>query len=642
MEQIIEKMNEAWETFINDGTILPCVRPYVADAWRLSKANNLDPYSKGSAKKITHHELQKCIKENIDLVSIADPALTRFREELPFIDLITFIDKNGVILKNYATPEMIKFYRETFNIEVGVTWSIASDNLYQTLLHDEIVDFIDSEYYLKNHHNFIGITVPVHSSSRNIIGCIGVNLHLSKIHSHKELGLLKANLSMLAYTIERQLEILNASKIREQVFNSVQEGIITTDNSGKIMSMSNSINKIFNISDKAILYKDICDILNDFKNISKNGTYNGELLFNINSKKIRCYGSIAILSLKDCTEGYTLIFNTEQRYNKIINKTVGNRAYYNFDHILTKSSKMLAVLENAKRIANTNCNVLILGDSGTGKEMLAQSIHSASNRSNGPLVIVNCAVLPRNLVESELFGYEKGSFTGASSEGSPGKFELADKGTLFLDEIGELPLEIQPKLLRAIEDHAVSRIGSKSAKPIDVRLICATNRNLAKEIHNKTFRADLFYRINVITLHIPPLNERGDDILYLAAHFINKLNKINDTNKKLSLDFLNRLTQTNWEGNVRQLENTITQAYYLSSPDSNLLAALPDYTYEDEQIPKTSIESTSMQNIERDAIVYALKFNKGKIANVAADLKLGRTTIYRKIKHYKITPDEYL
>ncbi|MEA4826478.1 MAG: sigma 54-interacting transcriptional regulator [Clostridium sp.] len=299
-------------------------------------------------------------------------------------------------------------------------------------------------------------------------------------------------------------------------------------------------------------------------------------------------------------------------------------------------------MENAKRIANTNCNVLILGDSGTGKEMMAQSIHSASNRSNGPLVIVNCAVLPRNLVESELFGYEKGAFTGASSEGNPGKFELADKGTLFLDEIGELPLEIQPKLLRAIEDHAVSRIGGKSAKPIDVRLICATNRNLAKEIHMKTFRADLFYRINVITLRIPPLNERGNDVIYLADHFVNKLNKDNNTSKKLSLDFLNKLAQTNWEGNVRQLENTITQAYYLSSPDSNLLTSLPDYNYEDEQIPKPSIEATSMQNIERNAIVYALKINKGKVANAATDLNLGRTTIYRKIKHFEITPDEYL
>ncbi|MEA4826477.1 MAG: hypothetical protein VB130_07575 [Clostridium sp.] len=345
MKQIIEKMNEAWKSFVKDGTILPCVRPYVADAWRLSKENNLDPYSKGRAKKITHQELQKCIKENIDLVSIADPALTRFREEIPFIDLITFFDKNGVILKNYAAPEMIEFYRETFNIEVGVTWSMVSDNLYQTLIHDAMVDFIDSEYYLKNHHNFIGITVPVHSSSRNIIGCIGINLHLTKIHSHKELKLLKANLTMLAYTFERQLEILNASKIREQVFDSVQEGIITTDNSGKIISMSNSITKIFNISDKAILYKNICNILHDFKdiskNISKNGTYNGELLFNINSKKIRCYGSLAIISLKDCTEGYTLIFNTEQRYNKIINKTVGNRAHYNFDYILTKVLKCL-------------------------------------------------------------------------------------------------------------------------------------------------------------------------------------------------------------------------------------------------------------------------------------------------------------
>ena len=449
---------------------------------------------------------------------------------------------------------------------------------------------------------------------------------------------------MLAYTIERQFEIYRSSKIKEHILNSVQEGIITTDNASKIVSISNSAVKTFNTDEHTMINKNLKEIMPNhnyiLNNLNKSGMYNGELLFSIKGKKIRCYGSLNTVFIKDHVEGYTLIFNTEQQHNSIINKAIGNRSYYTFDDILTKSPKMLDLLENAKRISNINCNVLILGDSGTGKEMLAQAIHNASDRSKGPLVIVNCASLPRELVESELFGYEKGAFTGASSDGKPGKFELADKGTLFLDEIGELPLEIQPKLLRAIETHMVSRIGAQMDKSVDVRLICATNRNLSKEIQQKTFRADLFYRINVISLRIPSLNERDDDILLLANHFINKLNNRNNTNKQMSPEFIYKLKHTLWDGNVRQLENAITQAYYLSPPDNNILSLLPDY-YDNEPV-KPSFEATSMKNIERDAIVYALKLHKGNITSAAAELKLGRTTIYRKIKQYGISSNEYL
>ena len=222
---------------------------------------------------------------------------------------------------------------------------------------------------------------------------------------------------------------------------------------------------------------------------------------------------------------YTVILRRQEHLFRSVNRVSGNQAAYTFDDIYAADPLMKQVIDRARQYARYDGSVLIEGESGTGKELFAQAIHSGSSRADGPFVAVNCASLPRDLMESELFGYEKGAFTGALREGNPGKFELADHGTLFLDEIGEMPIEFQAKLLRAVETLRIRRIGGKEEKKLDVRVIAATNRHLIQEVDRGAFRGDLYYRLNVLRLDIPPLRQRPGDIACCTDRFLARFNE---------------------------------------------------------------------------------------------------------------------
>jgi len=265
-----------------------------------------------------------------------------------------------------------------------------------------------------------------------------------------------------------------------------------------------------------------------------------------------------------------------------------------------------------------------------GKELYAQSIHNESHRRNGPFIAINCSAIPKELFESELFGYESGSFTGAMKGGRPGKFELASGGTIFLDEIGEVPLEVQPKLLRVLDNN---KIGGTYERPLDVRVISATNRNLIEEVTKGSFRQDLYFRLNVINLRIPPLRNRREDILKLAKYFLKSLNEENNgMHKFFSHKFENRLMEYEWTGNVRELKNIIQRAYYMSEEEE--IKGVILHSKDIKQVEEKA--SLNLKDVERESIVRALMFNDRNVLKAARDLNISKATIYRKIKAYSI------
>ena len=315
-----------------------------------------------------------------------------------------------------------------------------------------------------------------------------------------------------------------------------------------------------------------------------------------------------------------------------------NTASYSFDDIIGLSEKISTAKSIARKAAQTHSNVLILGESGTGKELFAHAIHLASDRLYAPFVKVNCGAIPTGLLESELFGYEGGAFTGAKKEGKIGKFEQADGGTIFLDEIGDMPLHMQVKLLRVIQEKEVEKIGSIGSKKIDVRIIAATNRNLEKSMHEGNFRQDLYYRLNVVTIYIPALRERKDDILLIANHLIKKISK--DLNKKvigISKESEYFLKNYHWEGNIRELENILERAINVIE-DSNIISPI-DLPEEITGIKETkiikSLEET-MVTAEKQAIIDALNAAEGNKTKTAKILEIGRTSLYEKIQKYNI------
>ncbi len=314
------------------------------------------------------------------------------------------------------------------------------------------------------------------------------------------------------------------------------------------------------------------------------------------------------------------------------------RSRYGLQQIVGRSSAMREVLDRITRIAPTDTTVLLTGESGTGKELVARALHSASRRSDKPFVPVNCAAITETLLESELFGHAKGSFTGAI-RARRGLFEEADGGTLFIDEIAETAMGFQARLLRAIQDGEIRRVGESMPVRVDVRVIAATNQDLRKAIAEKRFREDLFYRLNVVPLRIPPLRERGEDIPLLTAHFLRRYNERTGDRKTLSSTALSKLVGHSWPGNVRELENMIEQAAALSA---GLEIRASDIRFDgaDEGQPALGDSQTLAQAVEaaeRRSIEAALARSPGGLAGVAQDLGVSATTLWRKMKRLGIT-----
>jgi transcriptional regulator with PAS, ATPase and Fis domain len=293
---------------------------------------------------------------------------------------------------------------------------------------------------------------------------------------------------------------------------------------------------------------------------------------------------------------------------------------------------MLKIIELVKTVAPANATILIIGKTGTGKEVIARAIHHQSPRRNRPFIATSCAALPESLLESELFGHEKGSFTGAV-ERKKGKFEAGDKGTLFLDEIGEINANTQIHLLRALEEKKITRVGGNEEINVDVRIIAATNRNLKASIKQGKFREDLYYRLNIVTIDLPPLKDRMEDILPLAEHFLKKYAEENNKRiKSFSDDVVKFMLNYSWPGNVRELENMIERGVILTKNTAITLDELPQ-----DIIHPTPVEGKTVEAVTRNHIINVLEETKGNISKAANILGIRRMTLYNKLKKYNYT-----
>jgi DNA-binding NtrC family response regulator len=324
----------------------------------------------------------------------------------------------------------------------------------------------------------------------------------------------------------------------------------------------------------------------------------------------------------------------EKNKNILLSQALENR--YSFGNILGKNSRMQEIYEFISDIANTDSTVLIQGESGTGKELIARAIHFNSHRKTKPFVVANCSAYSQNLLESELFGHEKGSFTGAIRR-KVGRFELAHGGTIFLDEIGEVSPPTQILLLRVLQDHRFERVGGEETLEVDVRVIAATNKNLMEEMKKGTFREDLYYRLNVIPIFVPPLRERKDDIPLLASHF---LQKITHEKKKevasISPEVMETLLAHSWPGNVRELENILEHAIIIAKKDQILPKDLPQHFL---QKPLPAQQLVSLQDYERSLILRTLKETNWNKHQTSKRLKINRSTLYGKMKRYGLTKE---
>jgi transcriptional regulator with PAS, ATPase and Fis domain len=449
-------------------------------------------------------------------------------------------------------------------------------------------------------------------------------------------GIQRAKETLAAYN--RYIEHVNHL---QSVINFACDGMLVTDSAGRIVTLNSKAREIFEAYER-VEGRPLAEISEYLQTIEENQ----ENLTSIRGRQLvvkktplkavegKSWG--ALVTLKDVSEVQRL--DQEIRAK---NKAKGLLARFTIDDIIGTSPAVTRLKQRIRHYAKSSSAVLITGESGTGKEMVAQSMHNLSSRREGPFVAINCACLPETLLESELFGYEQGAFTGAEKKGKAGLFELAQQGTIFLDEIGEMPFPLQAKLLRVLQEKEVRRLGSDRNIPIEVRVFASTNRDLVDDVRQGAFRQDLFFRLNVLNLEIPPLRERKEDIAILANRFIDKFNL--ETEKTVPhLSELQRchLEKNEWNGNIRELENVIERyvlLYGSEEDDGHLLqkfvASDRSHLTKHQNLPEVlEIQIGTLREMELEILSKLLEYSEANRSKVAELLGISRTTLWKRLK----------
>lgn len=456
---------------------------------------------------------------------------------------------------------------------------------------------------------------------------------------------------------ERQ-KLQRSNAYLDHVCDAMSDIVLISDKSQKIIQANQMAEKIIGRTAKELINKPLQEILRDgsadVRDIMQlSQAYNNlDVLVSTRAGDIHCLASNRMLrDAQGEITGSVYVLHPLGKKTKSIPRSVAAAAQFKLQDVIGASSEMQQIKQMIPKLANSMSNILLEGESGTGKEVIAQAIHYESSRRNGPFVAVNCGAIPKDLIYSELFGYTEGAFTGARKGGSPGKFELASGGTLFLDEIGDMPLEQQVVLLRVLQERQVTRVGGSRLIPVDVRVICATNKQLLDEIANGHFRTDLYYRLSIMSLRIPSLRERREDIPLLFDHFLNSLAK----EWKRSFRFIEPqvikcLQAYDWPGNVRELQNAAERIALMAEADVITLRDLPLHII-NKQYPAGFVNNPQKENdvgqmrnarrrlkAEQEAqnIQNLLDENNGNVAQTARVLGISRNSLYKKIKKYEI------
>lgn len=447
----------------------------------------------------------------------------------------------------------------------------------------------------------------------------------------------------------------NVSQVLNTILETVYDGILVVNKEGYITMISKTYEKFLGVEGQDVIGKHVTEVIEntrmhivaktgiaeiaDIQKIKGNYMIASRIPTVKDGEIVGAVGKVLFRNVDELNDLYKKINLMEQEIEEYKGELKNiNKAKYTFSNIIGDSKRIVESKELGKKASHTDSNVLLLGESGTGKELLAHAIHNESSRSFGPFIKVNCAAIPSDLLESELFGYEEGAFTGAKKGGRIGKFELADGGTIFLDEIGDMPLTMQSKLLRVIQEREIERIGAAGTKRINVRIIAATNKNLEEMVSKGEFRQDLYYRLNVFTIFVPSLRERPEDIAPLSQNFLYDLNnKYHKNIKKISDKAMNHLIKYTWPGNIRELANVIERAMNLVDMGDVIdVEHLSQRIVGKEYIRNIKNLKEILAKAEKDAVIESLRITNGNKTKAASLLGIGRTTFYEKLEKYRL------
>jgi len=536
-------------------------------------------------------------------------------------------------------------------------------------------------HYLAALHTLYTSAAPIHDLLGQAVGVLAAIGRHEHAHPHT-LSMITAAAQAISNQLQMQVWLGNANDLLSElktILQTLPEGILLLRRDGVVSQMNTPVGTMLGLTPARVTGRRLLDVLPLPTILAQALTTHQslsdeELVFDTVHGRVTCLCTLKplssyrtetglegivtglVVSEPDAADGFVMILRSIERVQKLVHRMTGARARLTFANVVGESPALKEALRLARLAANSISTVLLQGETGTGKEIFAQSIHNSSARSDGPFVAINCAAIPRELINTELFGYEGGAFTGADRQGRPGKFEQAHGGTLFLDEIGDMPLDLQTSLLRAIETRTIVRIGGQRIIPSDVRIIAATHIDLREEARRGNFRSDLYYRLHVLAIKIPALRERPDDLPLLVQHFLLRQSRVLGRTFTIAPEALAGLRQYAWPGNVRELENMVERITYLMPNNTITVNDLPidmqqpldhPVQLEETEPPSTAIASKNgalkeqSVNAEVQAIITALHAGDGHAARAAALLGISRTTLWRKIVKYGLIEDRH-
>jgi len=657
IESRIDALKKVWFEFVTTGKMYSndLVSAEVLSSWIRSRNRKID-YQHVPAISLSEEELKIRMKKNQELLDVAIPFLQAIAEDVEGTGFrVDLFDAECYLLWTQGDANILKDSKQRSSIALGVcrSESVCGTNAINlAALLEKPVQLLGPEHYNVALQHWTCSSVPIKNEKNKVIAVINAAGYYWLIHKHT-LGMMAAlgksiEYCLLQKSVQKKLEQTN--RFYKNVMDSSADALIVVDSTERVVMMNTAAEKIWGSYGFSIKGKQVNTIwgeTNPFTEVlqTKQSILDREIPFRRENKVIRLMGSIRLIDLIESGQGVVGNFKAHQQTRRMIKNFVGWKAHFSFEDLIGESNVFRQVIRLARETAKMGSNVLIQGESGTGKELFAQAIHNGSQQNEGPFVVINCAAIPSGLIESELFGYEGGAFTGAKKEGQPGKFELAEGGSIFLDEINSLPMEVQAKILRTLQNKMIVRLGSRDEIPLNVRVIAASNADLWQMVQKGEFREDLFYRINVITINLPPLRERGEDLALLIEHILH--------NKKILKEFfpndvINLLYSYEWPGNVRELENVLERSFVLARSCGRTFVEKEDVCNYPGIERSNKMKENNFQRInkrenvidlkenEKMMIEEALRETKGNVTAVAILLGIPRNTLYRKMKKFKI------
>ncbi|WP_094605002.1 Acetoin dehydrogenase operon transcriptional activator AcoR [Sporomusa silvacetica DSM 10669] len=646
-----------WKNFLKTGNPYKCkARQPIVESWDRCYHGGLDPYDDKIHHGLDDLKLHKVLKEKEKLIEIAKPFMFKLHEFFKGAGLIVVLtDENGCILEMLC-DEDTRQHPMSRCFYPGISWreeAVGTNAIGTVLKLGEPLQVSGAEHYCKKIHSFVCSAASIFDSNGRIIGVLDISYasRASHLHTLGIVAVIAEAITAKLGTWQKHCELVLLNKRMTNFFNTVSDGVLIVDNNEVVVEINPAGKAMLGKPEQYVVGMELNRLFDSRSGALLTASkryHNIEIIVDTKADGHFAASREPILNDQDVITGGIIFLRQSKQVKGMVNHSNGNSATLQFSDIIGKSVEIREAIHVATRAAATSSNVLLNGESGTGKEIFAQAIHNQSSKRNGPFVAVNCGAIPRELIGSELFGYEEGAFTGAKRGGKPGKFELASGGTLFLDEIGDMPLEQQTALLRVIQERKVTRIGSDKMIPVTIRLICATHKNLLEEVEKGAFRLDLFYRLNVLSIIIPPLRERREDIQPLFEHFLEKLSCEQGCEFSVASEVIPYLTGYHWPGNVRELQNVIEHAACLAENGVITVGHLPEVLFApdlcmvlaspqtDETIFSREQRQKMAEFTEKYRIISKLDAFAGNVSRVAKELGISRKTLYNKMRLHAI------